>query len=241
MPSLGNVATTVSLTGLISATNDMPIGVEGDGGRVSAVMVEPGDRVKRGQVLARLNPLTAESQVHSAEASYEELKAAAASSQAEYARAERARDSFSVEEFERRRTNALTAEAKAKAAGAQLAEARTRWQRMTVVAPSDGIVLTRAAEIGQMPRRLAAVVPRRATARSDTRRGGRAGHAAYQGRSGRDGAARRRGNPLPAGVADQCHHRWGHPAGTVRIAAHEDRICGPALSRADIRRTPWSA
>jgi HlyD family secretion protein len=150
VPSLGNVATTVSLTGLISAQNDMPIGVEGDGGRVSAVLVEPGDRVKRGQVLARLNPLTAESQVQSAEASYEELKAAAASSQAEYARAERARESFSVEEFERRRTTALTAEAKAKAAEAQLAEARTRWQRMTVVAPSDGIVLTRAAEIGQI-------------------------------------------------------------------------------------------
>jgi HlyD family secretion protein len=150
VPSRGNVDSTVSLTGLISATNDMPIGVEGDGGRVSAVLVEPGDRVHRGQVLARLNPLTAQSQVDSAQASFEELKAAAASSQAEYARAEKARESFSVEEFERRRTTALTAEAKAKAAEAQLAEARTRWQRMIVVAPSDGIVLTRAAEIGQI-------------------------------------------------------------------------------------------
>jgi RND family efflux transporter MFP subunit len=150
VPAMGNVATTVSLTGLISAQNDMPIGVEGDGGRVSAVLAEPGDHVKRGQVLARLNPLTAQSQVNSAQASYEELKAASASAQAEYARAERARDSFSVEEFEHRRTNALTAEAKAKAAEALLAEARSRWQRMTVLAPSDGIVLTRAAEIGQI-------------------------------------------------------------------------------------------
>ena len=150
IPSLGNVASTVSLTGLISATNDMPIGVEGDGGRVSAVLVEPGDHVKRGQVLARLNPLTAQSQVDSAQASLEELKAAAASAQAEYARAERARDSFSVEEFERRRTNALTAVAKAKASEAQLSDARARWQRMTVIAPSDGIVLIRAAEIGQI-------------------------------------------------------------------------------------------
>ncbi len=150
VPAMGNVATTVSLTGLISAQNDMPIGVEGDGGRVAAVLVEPGDHVRRGQVLARLNPLTAQSQVESAQASLEELKAAAASSQAEYARAEKARDSFSVEEFERRRTNALTAEAKAKASEAQLSEARTRWQRMIVVAPSDGIVLTRAAEVGQI-------------------------------------------------------------------------------------------
>ena len=150
VPSLGNVVTTVSVTGQISATNDMPIGVEGDGGRISAVLVEPGDKVRRGQVLARLNPLTAESQVEGAQASLEEIKAAAASAQADYARAEKARDSFSVEEFERRRTAALTAVAKAKAAEAQLSEARTRWQRTTVVAPSDGIVLLRAAEVGQI-------------------------------------------------------------------------------------------
>ena len=150
VPSLGNVDSTVSLTGLISAVNDMPIGVEGDGGRVSAVLVEPGDHVKRGQVLARLNPLTAQSQVDSAQASLEELKADAASARAEYERATKARDSFSVEEFERRRTAAVTAEAKAKAAEAQLSTARTVWQRTTVVAPSDGIVLTRAAEVGQI-------------------------------------------------------------------------------------------
>jgi len=150
VPALGNVTSTVSLTGEISAQNDMPIGVEGDGGRISAVLVEPGDHVRRGQVLARLNPLTAQSQVDGAEAALDELRASAAASQAEYARAQGARDSFSAEEFERRRTVALTAQSKVKAAEAQLAEAHTRWQRTTVIAPSDGIVLTRAAEVGQI-------------------------------------------------------------------------------------------
>src|ERR1700688_2449278 len=149
-PRQGSVMSTVSLTGQISAQNDMPIGVEGDGGRISAVLVEPGDRVHKGQVLARLNPLTAQSQVDSAAASLDELKAAAATAQAEYARAERARDSFSAEEFERRRTSALTAQAKVKAAEAQLSGAQTLWQRTTVVAPNDGIVLTRTAEVGQI-------------------------------------------------------------------------------------------
>ncbi len=150
VPALGNVTATVSLTGQISAQNDMPIGVEGDGGRISAVLVEPGDRVHRGQVLARLNPLTAQSQVDGAEATVDELRANAATAQAEFARAEGARDSFSAEEFDRRRTAALTAKAKAKAAEAQLSESHTRLQRTTVVAPSDGIVLTRAAEVGQI-------------------------------------------------------------------------------------------
>lgn len=150
IPSLGDVTSTVSLTGQISAQNDMPIGVEGEGGRVAAVLVEPGDRVHRGQVLARLNPLTAQSQVEGAEASLDELRAAAAAGEAEYARAKGARDSFSVEEFERRRTAALTAQAKVKAAEAQVANAHSVWARTTVVAPTDGIVLTRAAEVGQI-------------------------------------------------------------------------------------------
>jgi len=144
------VATTVSLTGQISAQNDMPIGVEGDAGRIAAVLVEPGDRVRRGQVLARLNPITAQTQVDSAAASLDELRAAAAVAQAEWARAERARDSFSVEEAERRRTSAVTAQAKVKVAEAQLADARNRWSHTTVIAPSDGIVLTRTAEVGQI-------------------------------------------------------------------------------------------
>jgi len=150
VPSLGNVSTTVSLTGQIGAQNDMPIGVEGDGGRIAVVLAEPGDHVRRGQVLARLNPLAAQSQVAGAEASLDELRAGAAAAQAEYARAQGARDSFSVEEFERRRTAALTAQAKVKLAEAQLAAAHTLWERTSVVAPSDGIVLTRAAEVGQI-------------------------------------------------------------------------------------------
>src|SRR5258706_13281260 len=149
-PKQGSVMSTVSLTGQISAQNDMPMGVEGEGGGIWEVLVEPGDRVHRGQVLARLNPFTAESQVTGAEASLDELKAAAATAQADYARAEGARDSFSVEEFERRRTGALTAQAKVKLAEAQLSQAQTVWQRTTVIAPSDGIVLTRTAEVGQI-------------------------------------------------------------------------------------------
>ncbi len=150
VPRLGPVSTTVSVTGQISARNDVPIGIEGDEGRIAEVLAEPGDRVHKGQVLARLNPVTAQTQVDSASASLEELKATAAVAEAEWARTQRARDSFSVEEAERRRTSALTAEAKVKAAEAQLADAQNRMAHTTVLAPEDGIVLTRTAEVGQI-------------------------------------------------------------------------------------------
>jgi HlyD family secretion protein len=149
-PTLGNVATRVSLTGVISARNEMPIGPEGEGGRIAAVMVEVGDRVRRGQLLARIDPVVAESQVAAAAAALEDARAQAASAQADFKRAEGARDAFSVEEYEKRRTQAVTAQAKVNLADAQLREARTRWGRTNITAPSAGIVLTRTAEVGQI-------------------------------------------------------------------------------------------
>ena len=45
----------VTFTGTIAARYDMPIGIDGDAGRIVAVKVEAGDHVKRGQVLAQLD------------------------------------------------------------------------------------------------------------------------------------------------------------------------------------------
>jgi HlyD family secretion protein len=240
VPSVGNVVTTVSVTGQISATNDMPIGVEGDGGRIAAVLVEPGDKVKRGQVLARINPLTAQSQVESAQASLDDLRAAAASAQAEYARAEKARDSFSVEEFERRRTAALTAVAKAKVAEAQLSEAQSRWQRMIVVAPSDGIVLTRAAEVGQIAMPGAAPLFRLARDGAIEMRGEVAEQDMPRLKVGQTALVRLDGVPQPfagkiwqiGAVIDGATRQ-----GTVRIAlpADDQNLRPGAFARADIQ------
>ena len=150
VPALGAVTAKVSLTGLISARNDMPIGNEGDTGRISEVLVEAGDRVRKGQVLARLNPITAQSQLDSAEASLDEVLANAAVAQSEWVRAQQGEDIFSKEENERRRTTALTAQAKVKAAEAQVRDARNKLAQTTILAPTDGIVLTRSAEVGQI-------------------------------------------------------------------------------------------
>jgi RND family efflux transporter MFP subunit len=150
VPALGQVAGTVAVTGQIAALNDMPIGVDGAAARIAEVLVEPGDHVHKGQVLARLNPITAQSQLDTAAASLDELRASAAVAQAEWARAERARDAFSVEEAERRRVAAVTAQARVKSAEAQLTGARDQFARTTVIAPADGLVLTRTAEVGQV-------------------------------------------------------------------------------------------
>ena len=142
---VSNVPTTVSIIGTIAARYDMPIGVEGDAGRIAAIYVEAGDHVKRGQVLARLNVSVLEPQVANLEAALEQARAEAELADAEYHRAQAvgASGALSAEETQRRKSAGVTAAAKVKVAAAQLAEAQARLARAAVRAPADGIILTR--------------------------------------------------------------------------------------------------
>jgi len=150
-PGVTSVTSTVTFTGTISARYDMPIGIEGDAGRIVGVYVEAGDHVRRGQLLARIDESVWQPQVNRLAAALEQAKAQAALSAAEYRRAAavEAAGALSAEEIEKRRALSVTDAANVKVAAAMLAEAEARLNRTRVVAPSDGVVLTRKAEVGQ--------------------------------------------------------------------------------------------
>jgi HlyD family secretion protein len=151
VPTLKPVSTAVTFTGTIAARYDMPIGIEGDAGRIVAVKAEAGDHVKKGQVLAQLDTSVLEPQVNRLAASLEQARAQAALSAAEYRRAKgvESAGALSAEDIEKRRAAAVTDDASVKVAAAMLAEAQARLARTQVVAPTDGVVLTRKAEVGQ--------------------------------------------------------------------------------------------
>jgi RND family efflux transporter MFP subunit len=151
-PGVRPVTTSVTFTGAIAARYDMPIGNDGDTGRIVAVYVEAGDHVERGQLLAKLNDSVLIPQVNRLEASVEQAQAQAALSEAEYRRAQavQAAGALSAEDIEKRRASAVTDAANVKVAAAQLAEAQARLSRTRIVAPIAGTVLTRRAEVGQI-------------------------------------------------------------------------------------------
>ena len=151
-PGRSTINALVTFTGGIVARYDQPIGVEGDGGRVSEVLVESGDRVTRGQVLARLDTAVISAQVANLHAAVEQTRAEAVLAEADYRRAAAVADSvgaLSKEEVDKRRSVVATSAARVKSAEAQAAEAEARFGRTSIRAPADGIVLTRTAEVGQ--------------------------------------------------------------------------------------------
>ena len=151
VPGLSKVETQVNVTGTLNARDELPISVEGEGARIVAVLVEVGDRVKRGQLLVRLNNAVAAPQVASLAASLEAARTSAELAAADYRRAVgvAATGALSSEEIERRRAQSANAAAQVKVAAAQLAESRARLGRSDIRAPADGVVLTRNAEVGQ--------------------------------------------------------------------------------------------
>ncbi|MBS0375855.1 MAG: efflux RND transporter periplasmic adaptor subunit [Proteobacteria bacterium] len=142
----------VAFTGAIVARYDMPIGVDGETGRIAAILVEVGDHVRAGQVLARLDTSVIAPQVASLRAALEQNRAEAALAEADYRRAQQIANSvgaLSKEEVDKRKSQVATSAARVKAAEAQLAEAEARLGRTEIRAPADGLVLTRTAEVGQ--------------------------------------------------------------------------------------------
>jgi HlyD family secretion protein len=151
-PGITSVTSSVTFTGAISARYDMPIGIDGDAGRIVAIYVEAGDHVKRGQLMAKLDESVLVPQVNRLAASLEQANAQAALSAAEYRRAKavEAAGALSAEDIEKRRATSVTDDANVKVVAAQLAEYEARLNRTRVVAPVAGTVLTRKAEVGQI-------------------------------------------------------------------------------------------
>ncbi|WP_188658618.1 efflux RND transporter periplasmic adaptor subunit [Sphingomonas metalli] len=143
---------TITATGSLAARRDMPIGIAGEGGLVTRVLVEPGQWVRRGQVLATVDRSV---QVQSAQSLGAQVNVARADLTLAQAELDRAaalvdRGFISKADLQRRTATRDAAAARVKVAAANFAEARARNGRLDIRAPNDGLILTRQIEVGQI-------------------------------------------------------------------------------------------
>jgi len=152
VPGSTMVLETVVAPGSIAARRDVNIGVQGDGGRIVAVRVEAGQQVRRGTVLAQIDRSIQTQQVNRLSAELRAIQADAALATANLERAQSlvGRGFISKADIDQRTATRDAAVARVAVARAQLAELNARLAMLDIRAPADGIILSRAVEVGQV-------------------------------------------------------------------------------------------
>lgn len=152
VPGTRPVAERVSALGTIEARRDMPVGVAGEGGMITAIRAEAGQAVGRGQVLAEIDSGVQRAQLAQLQAGVAQADADARLAQAELDRALALveRGFISKADIDRRTASRDAARARAAVARAQVREMQERIGRLAIRAPEAGIVLERRVEPGQV-------------------------------------------------------------------------------------------
>jgi RND family efflux transporter MFP subunit len=151
-PGRDTVMRTVTGTGSLAARREMPVGVVGEGGLVTQVLVEPGSWVSAGQVLATVDRSVQAQTAESLAAQVRVARADAQIAQTELDRSKQLveRGFVSKADIDRKTATRDAANARVGVAQAQLAETQARNRRLDIRAPAAGLVLTRAVEPGQV-------------------------------------------------------------------------------------------
>ena len=165
--SRGNLNVSVSATGNLAPTNKVEVGSELSG-TVETVLVQENDRVKKGQVLARLDTSKLRDEITRSEASLATAKAKLAQAEATLkeseANLERLREVSRISggkvpskaemttaeaTFARSQADVSSQRAAVSEAQAQLSTAKINLDKASIHSPINGVVLARSVEPGQ--------------------------------------------------------------------------------------------
>ena len=146
----GNIESTVSATGALSAVRTVQVGTQVSG-QIAQIFVDFNDRVKKGQLLARIDPTLQEQAVRDAQAGLERSDVTLAQARREYDRNKQLFDSrvLAETEIEASTVKLATAEADRKSAQVALDRAQRNLSYTTIYAPINGVVVERNVDVGQ--------------------------------------------------------------------------------------------
>ncbi|WP_312050071.1 efflux RND transporter periplasmic adaptor subunit [Acinetobacter courvalinii] len=151
-PQQQNWKQTFTANGNIAAWQEVVIGSELSGQRLTRVNVNVGDEVRRGQVLAEINSDTIRADLAAAKASYAEAQAVLADAITNNRRIQQLKNTgaISAQEATQYQTSQSTAQAKLDAAKAQIESNQLRLAQTRVVSPDNGVISARTATVGSL-------------------------------------------------------------------------------------------
>lgn len=151
-PGQQTISTIVTGTGSLAAKREMPVGVAGEGGIVTRVLVDAGSWVQKGQVLAVVDRSVQAQTAESLAAQIRVSEADAKLAQSNLERAEKlvGNGFISRADIDQKTAARDQALARVRVAKAQLAETQARNRRLDIRAPEAGLVLARQIEPGQI-------------------------------------------------------------------------------------------
>jgi HlyD family secretion protein len=146
----GDLESTVSATGKLSAVRTVQVGTQVSG-QLAGIYVDFNDHVKKGQVLARIDPTVLQQQVRQAEADIERVKADVAQKKYELDQNTPLfqQKVITESEYNTSKYNYTVAQSNLKSSQAALERAQQNLNYSTIYSPIDGIVVERDVEPGQ--------------------------------------------------------------------------------------------
>ncbi|TPI27859.1 efflux RND transporter periplasmic adaptor subunit [Mesorhizobium sp. B3-1-6] len=146
------VTSSVSATGTVAAWQEAMIGAEESGLRLTEVLVAEGDRVRAGDVIARLDDSLLKTQLAEQKAAVAQAQATLDSVLSAAARADKllASNAVSAETAEEKATAVKTGKAGVEQAEAAADRLQAELDRTTIRAPFDGIVSSKPAVTGSI-------------------------------------------------------------------------------------------
>ncbi|MDQ2768746.1 MAG: efflux RND transporter periplasmic adaptor subunit [Gemmatimonadota bacterium] len=146
----GNIESTVAATGTLGAVTTVQVGTQVSG-QISAIYVDFNSKVKKGELIARIDPTLQQQAVEDAQAGVSRAQATLTQTKLEYDRNKVLHDQKIVTdpEFNTAQLNYQLAKANATSAQIALDKARQNLSYTSIYAPIDGIVVERDMDVGQ--------------------------------------------------------------------------------------------
>ncbi|PIT83536.1 efflux RND transporter periplasmic adaptor subunit [Limnohabitans sp. 15K] len=151
-PQTASLAQKISANGSLAAWQEAIIGAEANGLKINEVLVNVGDRVQRGDVLANLQSDTLRAELAQAEAALAEATASAqeAKAQSDRARSLQQQGFFSSAQLSQTLSADASAQARVQSARALVQLQTVRLSQTQVRAPDAGVISARQATVGSV-------------------------------------------------------------------------------------------